>query len=72
MTELAKAPWRQVTHIEVRDRCYWLRLECGHFKSARRSVPRAFSIVNEPRQAPHRVRCRFCSGGGLAKASVGV
>jgi len=72
MATRASAPWRMVTHIDVRDRCYWLLLECGHFKSARRSVPRAFSIANKPRMAPRKVRCHFCPGGALAKAFAAV
>lgn len=56
----AVGPWRAVTHIEVLERTYWCTLECGHFKGAKRSIPRQFSAYTKPRLAPHKMRCQIC------------
>ena len=68
-------PWRQVVHIETRDtrgggRCWFLTLECGHFKAV--SIPYARPAVHllglfsgKRRLAPERVRCIVCEGEGL-------
>ncbi len=53
-------PWRDVVHIRVLHRSYWLTLSCGHFKSVKRSIPKCFSFGVKPRFAPKRVHCMFC------------
>jgi hypothetical protein len=65
----SRDPWCRVEHIEIHEgpkggRYYWLRLECGHFKSV--TIPNFCFIRPKLHLAPRRCRCWHCGNSNAA------